>query len=107
MKAIYTNFYNDIHKLACNIICISCDCIDYDLALFNVISSMYDQLYLLTIDHSLVPFDFSCEIHTLDDQYIMIDKVNNPLLKVTYRRRLSRRHVNIAKSIDILKRCRR
>jgi hypothetical protein len=73
MKALYTQFYNEIVKHARNSVCGSWGCIDHDPSLFELVYVTEHSLRALRVDPSLVPFNFSSGIAHIDDQHIMID----------------------------------
>ena len=75
MKALYSHFYDEIIKVARNLVCGSCGCIYHDSSHLNPVLVDDPSLRKLWVDPSLVPFDFSSGIEDLDDQYIMIDRL--------------------------------
>jgi hypothetical protein len=74
-KALYTEFYNDIHDVAQNIVCCSYECIGYRKGNFHYEACDDANLELLSVDPNNVPFDFSCGIPVLDEKHIMIDRI--------------------------------
>ncbi len=59
-----------------NIICTSCGCIGHNQLDYTLISILNQRLSCLKVEpHTLIPYDFSCRMSTLNDQNIMI----NPL----------------------------
>jgi hypothetical protein len=72
-KGLYTNFYEDIHKLARNIVCGSCGCIGHDEKQYHREPIASDILDPLRVDPTLVPFDFSSCYDTLKERQIMVD----------------------------------
>ena len=57
-----------------NIVCASCGCIGHDRSDYTLVSVLDQRLSCLKVEpRSLVLYDFSCGISTLDDQNIMID----------------------------------
>jgi len=56
-----------------NLVCASCDCIEHHLRNFEILSVCDASLRRLTVDPSLVPFNFTSGIAELDNLHIMID----------------------------------
>src|SRR5271154_1187141 len=72
-KGLYTDFYEDIHKLATNIVCGSCGCIGHDEKQYHhepIASNILDPL---KVDPALVPFDFGSQCDVLKERQIMVD----------------------------------
>ena len=76
MKPLYTRFYNAIHEIAINLVCGSCGVVGHNTKEFQQLPPIDPNLRLLTVDPSLIPFDYSCGISLLDDQRIMIDPLS-------------------------------
>ena len=75
-KTLYADFYNKIHDLLYNIVCVSCGCIGHDRSDYTLVSVLDQRLSCLKVEpRSLVPYDFSCGISALDQQNIMIDRL--------------------------------
>jgi len=74
-KELYSAFYHETHKVAHNIVCGCCGCIEHDRALFQYVTPTYPNFTLLRVDKNLVPFDFSCGVPWLDENQIMIDRL--------------------------------
>ena len=73
MKSLYTNFYNEMTGLTRNLVGASCRCIEHHLRNFEILSVCDASLRHLTVDPSLVPFNFTSGIAELDNLHIMID----------------------------------
>ena len=73
MKSLYTDFYNEMTGLTRNLVCASCGCIEHHLRNFEILSVCDASLRHLTVDPSLVPFNFTSGIAELDNLHIMID----------------------------------
>jgi hypothetical protein len=74
MKSLYTDFYNEMTGLTrLNLVCASCGCIEHHLRNFEILSVCDASLRHLTVDPSLVPFNFTSSIARLDNLHIMID----------------------------------
>ena len=73
MRTLYGYFYDEIVKLARNLVCGSCGCIYHDPSNFDLVLVTDPSLRKLRVDPSLVPFNFSSGIEDLDDHHIMID----------------------------------
>lgn len=72
-KGLYADFYENIHKLARNIVCGSCGCIGHDEKQYHKEPITSDILDPLKVDPALVPFDFSSQHDVLRDRQIMVD----------------------------------
>ena len=72
-KRLYTDFYEDIHKLARNIVCGSCGCIGHDRKQYHRVPIASDLLDPLKVDPALVPFDFSSRYDVLKERQIMVN----------------------------------
>ena len=72
-KTLYTDFYDEIHRLARNIVCGSCGCIGHDENHFYKEPIASDILAPLKVDPSIVPFDFSSRHEILKENQIMVD----------------------------------
>jgi len=72
-KGLYVGFYENIHKLACNIICGSCGCIGHDEKQYYREPITSELLNPLKVDPASVPFDFSSRYDILRDKQIMVD----------------------------------
>ena len=74
VKPLYKNCVTKIHGLACNIVCASCGCIYHDVSEFETVPDTFESLRHLQIPSDVgIPFDFSCGIHALDENRILID----------------------------------
>ena len=59
-----------------NIVCASCRCIGHNQLDYTLVSVLDQRLSCLKVEpRTLVPYDFSCGVSTLDDQDIMIDRL--------------------------------
>ena len=73
-KTLYADFYNKVHDLLYNIVCASCGCIGHDQSDYTLVSVLDQRLSCLKFEPpTLVRYDFSCGIPSLDEQDIMID----------------------------------
>ena len=100
-KGLYTNFYEDIHKLARNIVCGSCGCIGHDEKQYYREPIASDILDPLKVDPALVPFDFSSCYDILKEKQIMVDDmVGWRYSKGASRFKLDRREPDISCSFD-------
>src|SRR5579859_2269659 len=72
-KGLYTDFYEDIHKLTRNIVCGSCGCIGHNETQYHREPIASDILNPLKVDPGLVPFDFSSRYVVLKERQIMVD----------------------------------
>jgi hypothetical protein len=78
VKSLYTDFYNEMTGLMRNLMCASCGCIEHHLRNFEILSVCDASLHRLTMDPSLIPFNFTSGIAELDNLHIMIDPLNSP-----------------------------
>ena len=67
-KGLYTDFYEDIHKLATNNVCGSCGCIGHDEKQYHHEPIASDILVPLKVDPALVPFDIGSRCDVLTSQ---------------------------------------
>ena len=74
-KTYYDDFYERIHRVSVNHICVSCACIDRSPSAGSTVPVNVELLRPLRIDSNEVPFRFHCGIKCLDDESIMIDKL--------------------------------
>ena len=66
-KGLCIDFYEDIHKLAHNIVCGSCGCIGHNEKQYHQEPIVSNILNPLKVDPALVPFDFrSCYDQTCE-----------------------------------------
>jgi hypothetical protein len=72
-KGLYIDFYDDIHKLARNIVCGSCGCIGHDEKQYHKEPITSEILDLLKVDPTFVPFDFGSHCDVLRERQIMVD----------------------------------
>ena len=72
-KTLYAEFYEEIHRLARNIVCGSCGCIGHDEKEHCKEPITGEILALLKMDPSLVPFDFGSQHEVLNENQIMVD----------------------------------
>ena len=72
-KGLYTDFYEDIHKLARNIVCGSCGCTGHDEKQYHKEPITSEILDLLKVDLTFIPFDFSSHCNVLRERQIMVD----------------------------------
>jgi hypothetical protein len=73
MKILYTDFYNEMTNLTRNLVCASCGCIEHHFRNFEILSICNASLRRLTVDPSLVPFNFTSSIAELNNLHILID----------------------------------
>ena len=76
MKSLYIDFYNEMTDLTTNLVCASCGCIEHHLRIFEILSVCDASLHHLTMDPSLIPFNFTFGIAEFDDLHIMIDPLD-------------------------------
>jgi len=72
---LYADYYSQIHQLAHNIVCACCGCISHAMNDHESLGILDPALSVLTVDPSLVPFDFTCGIPELDVRHIMVDSL--------------------------------
>ena len=74
-KTIYADFYDEINKVAYNIVCGSCACIGHDEKKYHKEPITSDILAPLKVNPDLIPFDFSSRYKVLSEKQIMVDDI--------------------------------
>ena len=73
-KHLYNRFRQQILEVSFNIPCACCACIFHDRNHIHSISLEYTPLSLLSVNPSIVPYDFSTGIPSLDQRHILVEK---------------------------------
>src|SRR5436305_10614397 len=75
---MYKKYFTYIYKLDQNIVCICCSCIFHDITKFEIVLDFYDSLrpHLRIPEDVDISFDFSCGIDLLDQNRVLIDKLD-------------------------------
>src|SRR5436305_14929085 len=75
---MYKKYLTHIYKLDQNIVCACCNCISHDITKFEIVLDFYDflRLHLRISEDVDISFDFSCNIDLLNQNRVLIDKLD-------------------------------
>ena len=74
-KICYDDFYERMHDVSVNHVCVSCSCIDHSSTAEIMMNVDVKLLRPLRIDSHEVLFSFACDVKCLDSESIMINKL--------------------------------